>query len=71
MCILGWELQLADLASPSLPPPLLPPPLQVKLGSLAGSMEVPACFGAEIYAQVRLAGGRLLAGQAWQPSCTA
>lgn len=27
-------------------------PLQVKLGSLAGSMEAPACFGAEIYAQV-------------------
>ena len=29
---------------------------QVKLGSLAGSMEVPACFGAEIYAQVRALG---------------
>lgn len=25
---------------------------QVKLGSLSGSMEAPACFGAEIYAQV-------------------
>lgn len=25
---------------------------EVKLGSLAGSMEVPQCFGAEIYAQV-------------------
>lgn len=29
---------------------------EVKLGSLAGSMEAPACFGAEIYAQV--GGGR-------------
>ena len=28
------------------------PSPQVKLGSLSGSMEVPACFGAEIYAQV-------------------
>ena len=30
---------------------------EVKLGSLAGSMEVPACFGAEIYAQVGFDGG--------------
>lgn len=30
-------------------------PTQIKLGSLAGSMEAPACFGAEIYAQVRCA----------------
>jgi hypothetical protein len=30
---------------------------EVKLGSLAGSMELPGCFGAEIYAQVRGAAG--------------
>lgn len=30
---------------------------EIKLGSLAGSMEAPQCFGAEIYAQVRLEWG--------------
>lgn len=43
--------ELAELVVPLLRCVLLVP-LQVKLGSLAGSMEAPACFGAEIYAQV-------------------
>ena len=38
---------------------------EVKLGSLAGSMEVPGCFGAEIYAQVRGGARRGPAHPAW------